>query len=64
MAPISFVFEKFSALTKISGHQKQDSPVEKHFIECYDTAQAHKFEEDWVEKLLTVDATDINKLKP
>ena len=54
--------------TKISGHQKQDSPVEKQFIECYDTA--HKLEEDkpdscrWVEKVMTVYATDVNKLKP
>ena len=53
---------------RISGHQKKNSPVEKHLVECCGTA--HDIEMmildscHGLKKLMTIEALFIKKLKP
>ena len=54
--------------TRISEHQKKDSPVRKHLVECCGTTHKVKWEIldacRGVEKLMTIEAIYIKRLKP
>ena len=54
--------------TRISEHQKKDSPVGQHLVECCGTTHNVKWEIldacRGVEKLMTIEAISIKKLKP
>ena len=54
--------------TRISEHQKKGSPVGQHLVECFGTTHNVKWETldacRGVEKLMTIEAIYIKKLKP
>ena len=54
--------------TRISGHQKKDSPVGQHLVECCGTTHNVKWQIldacRGVEKRMTIEAIYIKKLKP